>query len=284
MSEVNPENLAQFDFATGKTLADILIGDILSDVPKDSPLIIVPDGSLGALSFEMLVLNAGGEVKQDKEIPYTSGAEFFGARNHISYYQSMTALTLARTLGKKLKPAEKTLAIVDPIFRVDDARYSKADSEKRQAAREKVTHIELMSFQPGIGLELRRLPLTGRLGESLKKADSARTDLYQGLTAQKSVLLNNDLTAYRSCVFGTHGYFGAELPGIKEPVLILTLLDQPPGQDGFLRMTEVMGLNLNCEVAALTACQSGLGRTISGEGTMGMGRAFQYAGAKSLCS
>jgi len=47
-------------------------------------------------------------------------------------------------------------------------------------------------------------------------------------------------------------------------------------------MTEVMGLKLNCDIAALTACQSGLGRIISGEGTMGMGRAFQYAGAKSV--
>ena len=62
----------------------------------------------------------------------------------------------------------------------------------------------------------------------------------------------------------------------------MTLLDQPKGQDGFLRLSEVMGLKLNCDIAALTACQTGLGRHISGEGTMGMGRAFQYAGAKSV--
>jgi len=47
-------------------------------------------------------------------------------------------------------------------------------------------------------------------------------------------------------------------------------------------MSEVMGLKLNADMVALTACQSGLGRIISGEGTMGMGRAFQYAGAKSV--
>ena len=62
----------------------------------------------------------------------------------------------------------------------------------------------------------------------------------------------------------------------------MSLLDQPKGQDGFLRLSEVMGLKLNCDIAALTACQTGLGRHISGEGTMGMGRAFQYAGAKSV--
>jgi len=83
-------------------------------------------------------------------------------------------------------------------------------------------------------------------------------------------------------LFATHGYFGKDLPGIQEPVLVLSLLDQPKGQDGFLRLSEVMGLKINCDIAGLTACQTGLGRHISGEGTMGMGRAFQYAGAKSV--
>ena len=47
-------------------------------------------------------------------------------------------------------------------------------------------------------------------------------------------------------------------------------------------MTEVMGLNMNADIVALTACQTGLGKRTAGEGTMGMGRAFQYAGAKSV--
>jgi CHAT domain-containing protein len=62
----------------------------------------------------------------------------------------------------------------------------------------------------------------------------------------------------------------------------LTLLEERGNEDGFLRLSEVTGLRLNCDIAALTACQTGLGRNISGEGTMGMGRAFQYAGAKSV--
>lgn len=60
------------------------------------------------------------------------------------------------------------------------------------------------------------------------------------------------------------------------------MVDQPKDQDGFLRMTEVMALKLNADVVALTACQTGLGRHVKGEGTMGMGRAFQYAGARSV--
>ena len=40
----------------------------------------------------------------------------------------------------------------------------------------------------------------------------------------------------------------------------------PPGTDGFLRMTEVMGLNMNADIVALTACQTGLGKRTAGEG------------------
>jgi tetratricopeptide (TPR) repeat protein len=282
INEINSENLARFDFPAGETLTNVLVADILSELPKGTPLIVVPDDNLGALPFEILILNTGGQVRMDKSVPYISGAEFLGDRNPVSYYQSVTALTLARTLRNKLKPAEKTLAIVDPVFGVDDARYAKVAAESRRASLDKLTGEKLMSFRSEPGLEIPRLPLTARLGESLKGADPTKTDLYEGLKAQKAVLLNNDLTPYRSCVFATHGYFGKDLPGIKEPVLILTLPGQPEGQDGFLRMSEVMGLKLNADMVALTACQSGLGRTISGEGTMGMGRAFQYAGAKSV--
>ncbi len=38
-------------------------------------------------------------------------------------------------------------------------------------------------------------------------------------------------------------YAGKDLPGITEPVLVLSLV--PPGVDGYLRMSEVMGLTLN---------------------------------------
>ena len=39
---------------------------------------------------------------------------------------------------------------------------------------------------------------------------------------------------------------------------------------------------MNADIVALTACQTGLGKRTAGEGTMGMGRAFQYTGARSV--
>ena len=76
--------------------------------------------------------------------------------------------------------------------------------------------------------------------------------MFTGFDASKDNFLKKispSLNQYDEVVFATHGYFGKDLPGIMEPVLVLTLV--PPGTDGFLRMTEVMGLNMNADIVAL---------------------------------
>ncbi|MFC1836597.1 CHAT domain-containing protein, partial [Thermodesulfobacteriota bacterium] len=140
----------------------------------------------------------------------------------------------------------------------------------------------LASIEDETGLVFPRVEITRKLGEYIKKIEPKLTDLYVGKEASKPTLRELPLDQYGSIVFATHGYFGTELPGVQEPVLVLTLVDQPKDRDGFLRMSEVMGLKLNAGTVALTACKSGVGRRVSGEGTMGMGRAFQYAGARSV--
>jgi CHAT domain-containing protein len=172
--------------------------------------------------------------------------------------------------------------MVDPIFSTDDPRFAQISQEERKKLFARLPSDLLMSIRRHLGITFPRLPLTGELGENLKRTNPSMTDLYKGLQARKTVLLGNDLTEYGALVLATHGYFGKALPGIQEPVLVLTLLDDQENEDGFLRLTEVMSLDMNPDVVALTACQTGLGRHISGEGTMGMGRAFQHAGARSV--
>ncbi len=283
--DINDDNVLQqlraFDFAAGKQLADLLLVDVLPEIPAGAPLIVVPDDALGVVPFEMLVLNQGGSIADVNGTPNITGAEFFGDRNPLSYYQSITALTLARNFGKEKGSNQKRLVMSDPIFDGEDERLKNMDAQKQ---RMKLAALpkQLMAVKEENGLIFPRLAATGALGKALKDMDLGLTDLLMGLDASKPALFKKPLDTYRSVVFATHGYFGKELAGIQEPVLVLTMVDQPEGQDGFLRLSEVLGLKLNAEVVALTACQSGLGRHVSGEGTMGMGRAFQYAGARSV--
>jgi tetratricopeptide (TPR) repeat protein len=282
------EKLASFSLPIGKELSDLLLSDVLDFAPKGASIIIVPDDCLGTVPFEMLTLNDKGSVKTDKAIPYVSGVEFFGDRNLLSYYQSVTALTLARNHAKAKAAGGGLLAIVDPVFSERDKRASEAPKKEAPtgAFASLLKSMHLMGTEGADqmgGLKFPRLELTNELAESLAKIDKSPADIIRGFDATKDNFVQNikpSLKKYDKIVLATHGYFGKDLPGIMEPVLVLTLV--PPGTDGFLRMTEVMGLDMNAEIVALTACQTGLGTSVSGEGTMGMGRAFQYAGAKSV--
>jgi len=278
--------LASFDLAAGKKLADLLLGYVLPHLPEKAHVIIIPDDCLGVLPFEMLALSDSGEVKTDKATPYVTGATFLGDIHSVSYEQSVTALTLARTYHTVRTSPDKVLVMADPVFHMRDTRAQEAQSSSKPVGAAAKSRMKLMAeVEKGeLGtLRYARLPLTGELAGSLEKIYGGSCDLYTGLNATKQNFFDTvspRLRDYTDVVFATHGYFGNDLPGIMEPVLVLSLV--PPGRDGYLLMSEIMGLEVNVDIVALTACQTGLGRRGAGEGTMGMGRAFQYAGARSV--
>jgi len=273
-----------FDFEAGKRLADILLGDTISLVPAREPIIVVPDTHLGLIPFEMLVLKGSGVMSLDSSgTPCTKNVTFLGDRNPISYYQSITALTLTRLQSKKQSRKNRQLIMVDPVFSFEDPRVGGARPEAAQTHDRRMdpgVHNFLMSIRNR--LTFPRLGRTLELGLALMIQDPLSTDLYEGMDASKTILFQNNLTDYEAIVIASHGYVGNDIPGLREPVLVLTLIDQPEGQDGFLRMTEIMALRLNSEIVALTACKTGTGNYVRGEGTMFLGRAFQTSGARTV--
>ncbi len=58
--------------------------------------------------------------------------------------------------------------------------------------------------------------------------------------------------------------------------------DTNSGEDGFLQATEIFNLNLNADLVVLSACQTGLGKLVRGEGMIGLTRAFMYAGTPAV--
>lgn len=79
--------------------------------------------------------------------------------------------------------------------------------------------------------------------------------------------------------FATHGIVGGEVPGVGEPALVL---GEEAKEDGFLKASEVENLSLNAKVTVLSACKTGSGEFVAGEGVLGMSRAFLVAGSQSV--
>lgn len=60
------------------------------------------------------------------------------------------------------------------------------------------------------------------------------------------------------------------------------MLTQSGSEDGILGVNEIARLQLHARLVVLSACETGLGDQVPGEGTMGLARAFTLAGASSV--
>lgn len=76
--------------------------------------------------------------------------------------------------------------------------------------------------------------------------------------------------------FATHGLISAE-----RPLASSLLLSDGDGEDGYLRVDEVLSLDLHADLVVLSGCSTGLGR-LTGDGIFGLSRAFIYAGTPSV--
>ncbi|MEJ7709790.1 MAG: CHAT domain-containing protein [Pyrinomonadaceae bacterium] len=85
---------------------------------------------------------------------------------------------------------------------------------------------------------------------------------------------------YRVIHVATHGLLNAERPQFSG--LVLSLVGDTAGGDGFLRTDEIFNLRLGSPLVMLSACETGLGREKRGEGVIGLTRAFMYAGAPTV--
>lgn len=277
--------LHEFDPQLGHRLFKRLLAPVMDGIPPDTPIVIVPDGVLAILPFEALVMSGTATWKKASWGDYPVGLTYLGDAYPVSYYQSITALTLSRTARTGGKMGTSLLVVADPVFDITDERAN-ADVETDGASWERrylLDTVEAMDRAGNGSFTFDRLPETSKMAEHLKDLYRGDSKILTGLDANKAHLLDTmgpNLHSYGWIVFATHGWAGNLMPGVNEPFLAMTMV--LPRTDGFLKMTEVLGLDLNAELVALPACQTGLGIDLSGEGVMSMGRAFQYAGARSV--
>jgi CHAT domain-containing protein len=102
-----------------------------------------------------------------------------------------------------------------------------------------------------------------------------------GFAANRERVLGDELTGYRIVHFATHGLINNERPDLSG--IVLSLYDEEGrSRNGFLRLNDIYNLQLPADLIVLSACSTGLGKEVKGEGLIGLTRGFMYAGASSV--
>ena len=236
-------------------------------------LLVVPDGALQRVPFAMLPLPGSGE-------PLLSAHE-------IVVLPSASALAVLRSEIAGRKPAPKLLAVfADPVFDAADPRAGGAGATSGTAAGPPPASSARMLEHlagPGDGtaavLKIPRLPFTAQEADQILRIGRDASNLRAvGFQASRAAATGGQLSQYRYLHFATHGYLDLERPSLS--ALLLSQIDEKlQPQDGFLRVTDIYNSRLSAELVVLSACQTGLGKEVRGEGLMGLTRAFLYAGA-----
>lgn len=98
-----------------------------------------------------------------------------------------------------------------------------------------------------------------------------------GEAARREFLLTTDLTPYSVFHAATHGFLGGDVTSnIKEPAVLLFGGRGKPLIENFLLASEVDKLRLNANLVILSACHSGEGPSVVGEGVLALSRAFLF--------
>jgi CHAT domain-containing protein/Tfp pilus assembly protein PilF len=252
-----------------RQLSELLLRPIAGALASSRRLVIVPDGLLAYLPFETLSVAASPQ----------SGPllESFA----VTYAPSASAWAAIRTQSKTLAPPPKLLlAFGDPVYtRGADGGEPKAKSATtRSILPDAIPSV--LSFDAERGFDFTSLPYTRAEVTGIGAIyPPKQSQVYLGAEAREETVKTEKLDQYRYLHFATHGMINEERPARSG--IVLSLVANSP-EDGVLRMSEIMRLKLNADLVTLSACNTGLGKLLDGEGVIGLTRAFFYAGATSV--
>lgn len=253
-------------------------------------LVIVTEGALQYIPFAMLPDPDNVQASREKKLLNPQSAIPLVVNHELIYLPSASTLAVIRKELAGRAPAPKQLAVfADPVFDANDPRLKVAaarpSNEPRPAvATRMIEHPANNAALQGArrAMVIPRLPFTRKEANQILALATPKSSFKAvGFKASRASALSSELSQYRYLHFATHGYLDSERAGLS--ALVLSLVDeQGRPQDGFLRAHELYNLNLPAELVVLSACQTGLGKQIKGEGLIGLTRGFMHAGAASV--
>ncbi|WP_158597745.1 tetratricopeptide repeat protein [Aquimarina sp. AD10] len=221
----------------------------IKDQIKGEQLIIIPDGPLWHLNFELLLTHTS-VTNNPKNLPYL-------LKDYVvSYANSANLLLNAQHSSNETNKRQECLA------------FSFSDTTSLKTT-EKISMTRLRSISydlPGTREEIKAI------------SDIIDGQYYFGSQAVERNFKKN-ANQYNILHLALHGDVDNDNPENSKLYFTKT---KDSLEDNLLYSHELFALNIPADLTVLSACNTGTGKIAKGEGIMSLGNAFQYAGSKSL--
>lgn len=234
----------QFFLTTHQLYKKLWLPLTASGLIKGKDIHVISDGISNFMPFELLITDTTAEDYSDYE--------YLIKKHSFCYYPSASVFYSGRLNQKRTIKFEKSFL-----------------------------GIALSNFQHG-AYSTQRMPVANLI-HSINEIEMIG-NLFQGNNkilinskATESFVKSNDLRIFRYIHFSTHGLIDLEKSNFSK---ILLYPDEQ--EDGNLHLYEVFDLDLDADLISVSACETGRGQLLRGEGILGFTRALMYAGTPSV--
>lgn len=219
----------------------------------DSRVIVIPDGILNHVSFDMLVPTPVGSLRE-------LAANCLLNRYAISYHYSLLALERGGT---------------SPTMKHNFVAFAPVFSDRSKAAYVSYARKDSLHMDQAYA-KLLPLPFTAMLAQKMQRELGG--SLFTEAKSTASAFRSN--AAYNRIIhIGTHAEANNDYPEYSR--LIFTN-DGREGSENSIYLYDIYNCNLTANVAVLTACETGKSGYLDGEGMISLAHAFNYAGSESI--
>lgn len=251
----------------GQTVTEILLpAEVRKQIAKRAPkhVIVIPDGALHELPLECLVISPG-------ERPVFA----LDTLPPLTYAPSATILLSLATRSPARHDAQPQL------LSVGNPRYNASDSPHENS-------LAAITRDAFVDLGGRLSPLPGTIAEcerAVAAFGAEHSELLLGDAATESAV-RREMPGRTYLHLAAHGLVNERDDNLFGAIALTPPQAIVPDDDGFLNLHEIFGLNLSdCELAALSACQTNVGGERPLEASSTLARAFLAAGARRvICS